>query len=163
MSEEITEEKVKTLFSYKQGNLYWLKPTCHHVKYGEVAGTFNKSGYEVISINSRKYHTHRLIFLYHKGYMPKFVDHKDHNKLNNNIGNLRKCTKSENAYNRTIQKNNTSGVKGVSWNKAAKKWRTQLKFNKKIIYIGEYKDINQAKEAIFEAREKYHGEFANHG
>jgi hypothetical protein len=45
------------------------------------------------------------------------VDHIDRNKNNNTINNLRWCTQSENMRNRKINKNNNSGVKGISRNK----------------------------------------------
>jgi len=66
-----------------------------------------------------------LIFLYHHGYLPKFVDHIDGNKKNNRIENLREATKSQNAMNQKVSTRNTSGIKGVMWHKRDKKWFVQ--------------------------------------
>lgn len=49
------------------------------------------------------------------------VDHIDRNPSNNNVSNLRWCNKSQNNINSKIQKNNTSGKKGVK--KDRETWR----------------------------------------
>lgn len=67
---------------------------------------------------------HRMIFLYHKGYLPRKVDHHDRDKLNNKIENLRDANDVINAMNVGLSKNNTSGYKGVSKYKG--KWRARL-------------------------------------
>src|ERR1035437_5083095 len=50
------------------------------------------------------------------------VDHKDHNGLNNQRRNLRVANSIKNQYNAEIRSDNTSGFKGVSWQKDAQKW-----------------------------------------
>ena len=40
-----------------------------------------------------------------------------------------------------------SGIPGVSWHKAAKKWQAQIKHNGKITYLGIYDDIDDAIKA----------------
>ncbi len=52
----------------------------------------------------------------------KCSDHKNNDKLNNNVNNLRWATHSENNMNSSIQCNNTSGIVGVSFHKTSKKW-----------------------------------------
>ena len=48
------------------------------------------------------------------------------NNLNNQRYNLRKCTHQQNLQNRQLNKNNTSGYKGVKWAKRNKKWRVRI-------------------------------------
>ena len=50
------------------------------------------------------------------------IDHKDGDKLNCLDNNLRICTHAENMRNQKKPKNNTSGIKGVSWHECSKKW-----------------------------------------
>lgn len=90
-----------------------------------------------------------------------YVDHINGDSLDNRKENLRYCTKAENNMNRLKNLNNTSGYKGVIWNKLAKKWQSQIKYDNKLLYIGVYSNIIDAAKAYNEAAIKYHGEFAN--
>lgn len=67
--------------------------------------------------------------------------------MNNNIENLRAASKNLNAINTGLPKNNTSGVKGVSWNKACGKWSAQIKVNGKKIHLGTFTNIEDARQA----------------
>jgi len=60
---------------------------------------------------------------------------------------------------KTISKNNTSGVKGVNWNKQMKKWKSQIMFQKKYYYLGLFKNKEDAKEARKQAEERLFGNF----
>ena len=159
----ITQELVKELFDYRDGNLYWKNTKSNRVVKGSVAGGLCKKGYFRISINYKHYYNHRIIFLMFHGYLPKLIDHKDGNRLNNKIENLRQATFAENLRNSKLRKNNTSGVKGVSWSKLHKKWRVAVMLNGDTYRLGLFKDLELAQLVAEEARNKYHKEFANHG
>ncbi len=88
------------------------------------------------------------------------TDHIDNDKLNNQRSNLRICSRSENKQNCGKRSNNTSGYKGVSWNKRSKKWQVFVWVNYKQISIGRFEDKLEAAKAYNEAALKYHGEFA---
>jgi hypothetical protein len=90
----------------------------------------------------------------------KMIDHKDRNGLNNLESNIRQCTHQQNMSNRGLTKNNTSGYKGVSWHKGAKKWKAVIEYNNKIIHLGCFEDKIGAAKAYNEAALIYHGEFA---
>jgi hypothetical protein len=117
----------------------------------------------LISYNGKKYRLKcsRIIFLLHKGYLEKdnIIDHIDNNPLNNKIENLRECTISQNQQNSKLSKKNTSGHKGVTWDKATSKWRVQIKLNGKYHYFGLYVNLEDAIKASTEARKKLHGDF----
>jgi len=68
------------------------------------------------------------------------VDHWDRNLLNTKKVNLRICTRSENCANKRIQKNNTSGYKGVTFDKRRKYWVSRIKKDRIYIHIGVFKD-----------------------
>lgn len=87
------------------------------------------------------------------------VDHIDGNPLNNQRKNLRVCTPSQNGMNRGKQVNNTSGFKGVSRHIKAGKWQASIKINKRLIYLGIFETIKEAKKAYEKAAKKLHGEF----
>lgn len=73
-----------------------------------------------------------------------YVDHINGNRFDNRKSNLRICTNQENNFNRTAQDNNTSGSKGVWFDKSRHKWAVEIKYNNKKIYIGRYEDKNIA-------------------
>lgn len=76
------------------------------------------------------------------------TDHINHNKLDNRKSNLRSVTVAENNYNTT---KNTSGCVGVVWNKMAKAWQAQSQIKRKKIYLGIYKN----KQDAIDARKKW--------
>jgi hypothetical protein len=89
------------------------------------------------------------------------TDHINHNTLDNQKINLRECTPAENQRNSTSQKNSSSKYLGVGWNKAAKKWRSQLIIAGKYKYLGSFTCEIKAALAYNEAALEYFGEFAN--
>jgi hypothetical protein len=159
----ITQQKLHELFFYDSGKLFWrAKPAkTSPIKIGFEVGTLMNDGYIRTQIAKKYYAIHRLVYLMHNGVLPKYVDHIDGNKLNNNIENLREATATQNAQNRKIHKNNTSGVKGVYFNQY-KKWVAQLKIDNKVTYLGSFDDIKLAENAVKEARSKNHGVFCKH-
>jgi hypothetical protein len=88
------------------------------------------------------------------------VDHKDGNGLNNRRGNLRSCTRKQNAANRRLATNNKSGYKGVHWSKTRHKWVAQIGVDKKCINLGAFIDPWEAAQAYNTAALIEWGEFA---
>jgi len=82
-------------------------------------------------------------------------DHINRNKLDNQLNNLRKCTPRVNVINRPISKNNTSGYKGVNWDKWSSKWRAEIMVNYKKISLGRFKEIKNAILVRKNAERKY--------
>lgn len=103
---------------------------------------------------------HRAIM--HLDFLDKrLIDHINHDRLDNRRKNLRICSHLQNIRNSKKQKNNTSGYKGVSFNKNSQKFRAQIRFNNKNMCIGSFECPKEAAKAYNEAALKYHGEFAN--
>jgi hypothetical protein len=160
--QSVDQNLLRQLFEYQDGNLFWkIQPTLA-VKIGDSAGYKNHQ-YICCNVLNKRYRIHRLIFLWHYGYMPKMIDHVDGNTFNNRIENLRECNTRQNAQNMKLTSRNTSGVKGVSWYTPSQKWKAQLSVNGKVYNLGYYLDKEEATKAVREFREKHHGEFVNHG
>ena len=158
----LTKEYLQSIFDYKDGRLYWKrlnKP--NQIKVGDVAGTNHPNGYIYIRLKNKNYAAHRLIFLFHNGYLPDFLDHINRNRSDNRIENLRPATKSENSLNSKLKSTNTSGAKGVCWDKESKKWLVQITINKKQRKIGRYSDLELAELVAIEAMDKFYGKFSN--
>lgn len=88
------------------------------------------------------------------------IDHIDGNKTNNQRKNLRSATRSQNARNRKIQSNNTSGFKGVCWDKDRNKYRAYIRVDYKLIHLGYFDDPIEAARVYDKAAILYFGEFA---
>jgi len=154
-----TQEQLKAMFDYIDGKLVW-KVKRKRVNVGDLAGVVHPNGYLRTGLNGRIHLNHRLIFMFHHGYLPEIVDHIDGNKLNNKIENLRGANKITNQQNQKIKKENTSGYKNVSFCKQTKNWVVQIKVNGRSKTVGRYADIEFADLVAQEARAKYHGEYA---
>jgi hypothetical protein len=102
------------------------------------------------------YLMHRVIVDAPKGIE---VDHINGDGLDNQRSNLRLATHSQNLCNRRLDANNTSGYKGVHWDKQGKKWVAQINNAGRQITLGLFDDIGEAAAAYDEASLKYHGEF----
>ena len=124
------------------------------------------SWYEYVNLET-DYHSLRTIdnntrksilmstLLGYKGY-----DHIDRNPLNNRRNNFRYATSKQNARNRSLMKNNTSGVTGVVWNKEYQAWTANICVDYNRIYLGTFKDKDDAIRARLMAEKEYFKEFA---
>ena len=89
------------------------------------------------------------------------VDHKNNNRTNNHISNLRWATNKENSQNSKLSIKNTSKVKGVCWHKRVKKWYAQINIDGIRIYIGYYDNIEDAKIARINRANEAFGIYTN--
>jgi len=146
----LTQKLVKDLFDYFDGRLYW-KSSMKGTLAGSEAGNVSPKGYMMVGIKSHNYLLHRVIWLWHKGYMPEgLVDHEDQDKSNNRIENLREASKKCNAINSGVPCNSTSGVRGVSLFRGSERWRATIQDNGNGIYLGLYKNFEDAVMARWE-------------
>ncbi len=88
------------------------------------------------------------------------VDHRNGDGLDNRRDNLREANTSQNCHNQKVTSRNTSGVKGVCWNKSRGKWQAS------VMAYGKRKTLRFAtKEAASawaeQERKRLHGEFAS--
>lgn len=88
------------------------------------------------------------------------IDHIDNDGLNNRKSNLRFATASQNQANTHLRVDNTSGFKGVSWDKSLNRWRVSIRKRGSKRYVGVFTDPIAAAHAYDEAALEYFGEFA---
>ncbi len=100
---------------------------------------------------------HRLIMNAEDG---QEVDHINHDGLDNRKDNLRIADRGQNSANRRIAVNNSSGYKGVYWQKERGKWRAHIRKDKKNIHLGYFDSVVKAAIAYDEAARELFGEFA---
>lgn len=87
-------------------------------------------------------------------------DHRDGNGLNNQDHNLRIATPAQNNRNSRMMSNNTSGVRGVSWDKRRQDWHAYVNVNGRRKHLGHFTNLADAKQARVVAELKYHGNFS---
>ena len=127
----------------------------------------NRGGYLIIDLyEDRVKKTHKIHRLVANAFIDnqdekECVDHKNNDKTNNNISNLRFATPKENGQNRILSSNNTSNVKGVSFDKRRKKWRAHIKIDGISIHIGYYDDLDDAKIARINRANQAFGIYTN--
>ena len=143
--------------------LRWKVDRTRGVKAGDFAGSLDK-GYFRLGLRSRLTFNHRVIYaIYHNlelDQLPRVIDHIDRNPQNNSPSNLRAASYAQNRINCDLNKNNTSGVKGVHRIKDDKLWKAQIKVAGEQLYLGYFEDLEEAKKAYQEAAVEYFGEFA---
>lgn len=110
--------------------------------YYAMTSTYNKNYKSIFSS------MHRVILNPKKN---EVVDHLNGNGLDNRKCNLRICSQQENLFNQQLRVDNTSGYKGVTWDKSNNKWLSQIQINKKNIKLGRFLNIEDAIKARKEA------------
>lgn len=108
--------------------------------------------------NTGKLYLHRLIMGCKKN-DGITIDHINRNRVDCRKNNLRIVTRCQNNMNMAIRCDNTSGRKGVHYNKLKNKWEAKISVNKKKIWLGSYEEFEDAVRAREEAEEKYFGEY----
>ena len=110
--------------------------------------------FPVTTINNKTISMHQFLGC-------KNWDHADRNEMNNRRYNLRQCTVQENRRNKSTQKNNTSGISGVSWRKDRQVWRAYITVETgKQTNLGYFKNKEDAIASRLQAEADYYGEFA---
>lgn len=99
---------------------------------------------------------HRFIMQAEKGIE---IDHRDSNGLNNVRSNLRFATKSDNSQSQKKKKSNTSGHKGVRFNKQARSWVAFIGANNTQYHLGSFKTKQEAIAARIAAGNLLHKDF----
>lgn len=141
-----------------------------HRRLNQVTGTLGKKGYKTIFVTMpsgrRPLKAHLVAWLLHYGFWPDYeLDHKDQDKGNNRIDNLRLTTGGQNKantrkYSSYGKKSTSSKYKGVSWHKRDRYWFAYIRVDKKLIQLGKFLTELEAAEAYNKAAFIRYGSFA---
>ena len=165
-TEKLTHERLLELLKYNKrtGVFTWRVTRSKNAAAGSKAGSKpNSDGYISIKIDLVLHRAHRLAWFYVTGVMPVLqVDHKNRIRHDNRFVNLRLDELSEQSANRKVMRTTSSGVNGVTWNKEEQKWRVRVCYRHKRVYLGDFRDLNEAIAVRKKAAEDIHGVFASH-
>lgn len=157
----ITQARLRELLHYDPNTGVFTRLVAKGTaKVGDVAGGIRKDGYINISVDGSPYLAHRLAWLYvHGVWPPAHTDHIDLDRQNNRIANLREATSSQNIANTRRRQRNTSGVKGVYWSRIRRKWIAQIGYQKRVLNLGGFDNIEEARRARVAAEIRLFGDF----
>lgn len=168
-SSKLTQQELMKMFHYDtETGIFTRLITINNykAKAGQIAGSttaISRKQYLRVSIKNKFYLCHRLAWLYVHGEFPENeIDHIDGNGLNNRISNLRHVIHEVNGRNQKLNKNNTSGYCGVTWDKQRSRWASQIKHGGINRILGRFENILEAVAARKEAETEY-GFHVNHG
>jgi len=148
---------LNTIFNYNPET-----GTIKRIKNNILAGTVTKYGYRQIYHQYKCYRSGRLAWYLTYGTWPNQIDHINHDKLDDRLINLRNVTNTINNQNKPLQKNNTSRIHGVCWDKTRKKWKISIETNKHHKNLARTIDFFEAC-CIRKAAEVEWGFHPNHG
>jgi len=136
----MNQTELKRLLDYDPlTGIFTAKIDRGNLKVGGQQGSLTLDGYLELRIHDKLYKAHRLAWLWVYGYFPEnLIDHKNGDKLDNRIDNLRETTKACNSQNSKIYCTNTTGYKGVCYHKRTGRWLSQVHFKGRGIYIGAF-------------------------
>lgn len=89
----------------------------------------------------------------------KEIDHIDRNRFNAKRDNLRMASDSQTSMNKSMQSNNTSGFRGVSYDKGCRIFKAYITKDRRRIHLGCFETALEAAEAYNKAATILHGEF----
>ena len=147
-------------YSPETGQFTWKIHASTRARIGDIAGRLNRAGYRQIRVDGRLYLAHRLAWFYVNGSWPSTdLDHRDLDKDNNRLSNLRETDDSLNGANKAPPVTNTSGAKGVQ-RRPNNRWRASIEHRGRWISFGTYGSKEEASEAYLAGARAIHGEFA---
>ncbi len=168
ISAELDAEYLRSLLTYdlKTGIWTWLYRADKNSQWnsahaGRQAGSLDSNtNYWTIRIDNKLYLAHRLAVLYVEGRWPlDEVDHENLNRSDCRWSNLREATHSQNGMNKRARSDNTSGYKGVWFDKRANCWVAELQVEKVRNRKWGFLTAEDAYAYYVEASKRYHGEF----
>lgn len=162
---KLSLNRLKDVLSYNEidGIFTWKLALSKRISVGSVAGTPTAKGYIKIRIDYSYYQAHILAWYYMTGEWPsEMLDHINGVGTDNRMTNLRLADSAQNNANSRMRKDNTSGVKGVWFDKSKNKWVARIKFYGKVTRK-QFETLEAASTWITEQRQEIHGEFAKEG
>lgn len=134
-------------FLMDKEDMWLLKECCWHI---------NGGGYPSGIYKGEKL-LHRIVL---NAPSNMLSDHKNGNRYDCRKANLRLCNKQENNTNRCKSSRNTSGYKGISWNKSRSMWEVHIGYDGKKYNLGYFDNIEEAIEVRKQAEIKHHKNFS---
>lgn len=140
------------------GELRWNVRVPGAVDVGDVAGAVSPYGYTVIRINKKLFFAHRLAWLLTHGQWPTGqIDHRNGDRRDNRIDNLREVTQTVNSQNtRRARSDNSCGLLGVVWRPKHQRYAAYIVAGGKQRFLGHHDQAEDAHAAYVAAKRRLH-------
>ena len=153
-----SRERLRELFDYDPDQGLLIRKGKHFRK---REGMRSARSYRACTINRVSYRHHRLVWIWHNGDPGQMVvDHINRDRHDDRIENLRLASYSENRRSSGMFKTNTSGYKGVTFEKTVGRWKAYIYLNNKRKHLGIFPTKEEAAAAYQQAAAEMHGAFA---
>lgn len=162
----MTLDELRRYVSYdpRTGLFVWIGKDRGRARVGAEVGRIDAKGYRAGMIRGRFYQLHRLAWYMHYGcWPPEDIDHINGDRADNRISNLRLASRKENSRNRKLHHTNTSGYRGVTWDRSKMRWKAKITVDGRSHSLGNFKDPAQASAAYEKAAAAHFGEFRRAG
>lgn len=160
----ITPERLKELLTYSPdtGLFYWRLSPSRKIRIGQQAGCLCNDGYIRIRVDGVLHLAHRLAWVLAFGVIPDGmqVDHRNRERSDNKITNLRLATHAQNMRNSSPHRGSRSRFKGVVWDQTGRNWAARICVDRKSRHLGNFATEELAAAAYDNAASELHGEFA---
>ncbi|CAN7517413.1 HNH endonuclease [Brucella pseudogrignonensis] len=169
-------EVLRQLLNYdpETGKLFWKERGAEIIADERIRNSWNSAwaekeaftciapvGYRQGNLMMKRQYAHRVAWAIFYGEWPILhIDHINGDRTDNRIENLRQANRNNNQHNQGLRKSNTSGFKGVSWNRQCEKWAAWICVGGKQRYLGLHATAEDAHAAYCDAAKRFHGEFA---
>jgi hypothetical protein len=158
------QERLKEILSYDpETGAFTRARDRGRWKFGQRMGTVSADGYINISVDYSIFRAHRLAFVYMTGAEPTAgIDHINGDRGDNRWNNLREAAQVENGMNRTHQRNNRLGLKGVHLHSktSSRPFCARIQARGRAHYLGVFATPEEAKAAYDAASKVLHGDFS---
>lgn len=156
MKSELTQARLKELLNYdpETGEFTWRGSGSGRKK--SSAGHKAAKGYLAIGLLGKTYKAHRVAWMYAYGCWPNGqIDHKDLDRTNNKLQNLREVDPSMNKQNVGVARvDNKCGVLGVS--DRGDRFVARLTVRGECVHLGSFSNAYEAHAAYLEAKVMHH-------
>jgi len=154
----LTAERLRELLHYDptSGEFTWKITRNSRLRSGMRAGSVRPSGYVNLGVQGKLYLAHRLAWLYMRGVWPGEIDHINRTKSDNRFANLREATRAENCQNTLTSTRNTSGFRGVCFDKVKCRWEAKIWSDGRKKWLGYFPTAAEAARAYASAASKHH-------
>lgn len=153
----MNQKRLKEIFDYDSRGFFITKIRRGKCKPGSVLkGTPDGKGYKQITVDYKVHRFHRLVFLWHHGFLPVFIDHKNRRRSDNRIENLRAATNAQNGWNKRLR----PGYKGVHFTPKTGRFRAKIRKDRQV-HIGYFATAREAALAYDKKARELFGSFAS--